>query len=314
VLGPTGVGKTAVAVELARFLGTRIISCDSMQVYEGFPVLTNQPNDPEDRCDLHELMGVVDPGRAISAPEYADMARPIIEGELAELGWGLLAGGSGLYMRAALAPLAAPGAADPEQRSRLEDLARREGSQTLHAELARLDPEAAALIDHRNVRRVVRALEGALSSGRKWSGRADLWEPEYYHPSLVIGLWMDRSALAQRILVRTESMLDAGAVEEVRRFCEERGEEATRPGRPGICSAIGYEDIWRYLRGEQSREETVERMACATRKYARRQITWLRKVRDAVMIEVKGQDAGEIARYIVALAEGVSDSGEPCTR
>jgi tRNA dimethylallyltransferase len=302
LLGPTGVGKTAVAVELAGLLGTSIVSCDSMQVYRGFPVLTNQPWAPEDRAYLHELVGFVDPTETMSAGEYAALARPLIERELTEHGWALVVGGSGLYMRAALAPLAAPGPVDSELRSRLEQRARAQGSESLHEELAGLDPDAAAAIDHRNVRRVVRALEGALGGGQ-WSGRDDLWKPAYYHDTLLVGLSMERSELAARILARTEKMVARGAVDEVKRFGQESGVEASRPGHAGIRSAIGYAEIWRYLTEEQSLSTAVEQIAAATRGYARRQVTWLRKVRDAVMIEAQGREAGDIARQILALAD-----------
>lgn len=310
LLGPTGVGKTAVAVELARALGTKVISCDSMQLYAGFPVLTNQPWAPEDGSELHELVGFVDPGETVSAGEYADLARPLIDRELAEHGWAVVAGGSGLYMRAALAPLAAPGPVDLDQRERLERLARSLGAGALHAELATLDPEAAASIDHRNVRRVIRALEGVLG-GTRWSGRQDLWEPVYYHPTLIVGLSMDRALLAERIRARTQRILGAGAVEEVRTFGDKRGVAAARPGRPGICSAIGYKEIWRYLAQEESLAETLERIAAATRGYARRQTTWLRKVRDAVMIEAQDREPSDIARQIISLAESSRHRKEP---
>jgi tRNA dimethylallyltransferase len=302
VLGPTGVGKTAVAVEVGKLLSTRIISCDSMQVYAGFPALTNQPWSPEDRPDMHRLVGFMDPEQVMSAGEYGALARPLVEQELAGRGWALVAGGSGLYMRAVLAPLAAPGPANPHQREKLEERARSDGAEVLHAELARLDPRAATAIDHRNVRRVIRALE-SVTSGSRWSGRGDLWEPAYYHRTLVVALSMDRPLLGERIRARTERMLEAGAVDEVKRFREERGKEATRPGLAGICSAIGYGEICRYLDDEQDRSETVEQIAAATRGYARRQATWVRKVRDAVMIEANGKDAGDIARQVIDLAD-----------
>jgi tRNA dimethylallyltransferase len=311
LLGPTGVGKTAVAVELARLLGTKIISCDSMQVYAGFPVLTNQPWGADDGRESHALVGTMDPGKPISAAEYAAMARPLVKSDLSEHGRGLVVGGSGLYMRAALAPLAASRPGDMKLRRKLEERARDEGPGVLHAELAQLDPDAAAAMDFRNVRRVIRALEGVLSDGGRWSGRSDLWAPDYYHSTLVVGLWMERDLLASRILARTERMLDAGAVEEVAQFRKQQGDEATRPGGPGICRAIGYGEIWRYIDGDQGRAETIEQIAAATRGYARRQITWLRKVRGAVMIELKGQDAGQVAREIVALEESVLDTKEP---
>jgi tRNA dimethylallyltransferase len=301
LLGPTGGGKTAVAVHLAALLGTRIISCDSMQVYKGFPVLTNQPWESEDQPDLHELVGFADPGLSLSAGEFADLARPLVDREMADSGCALVVGGSGLYMRAVLAPLAAMGPADPEERRRLEERARLEGPEALHADLARLDADAAATIDHRNVRRVIRALE-RVAGGERWSGRDDLWRPVYYRPTLIVGLSIARDELAERISRRTEKMLQAGAVDEARRFRQERGKEASRAGQPGLCSAIGYAEICRYLDSEQSRGDTAEQISAATRRYARRQATWLRRVRDAVMIDASGRGAEEIARDIAVLA------------
>jgi tRNA dimethylallyltransferase len=258
-----------------------------MQVYAGFPVLTNQPWAPQEHPELHELVGFADPERPLSAGEYAELAKPLVERELARHRYALIVGGSGLYMRAALAPLAATGRADIGVRNQLEERARSQGAGTLHAELAALDPEAAASIDYRNVRRVIRALESIHGEGGRWSGRRDLWEPEYYHPTIIVGLTMGSQALAQKIAVRTERMLDLGAVEEVRRFHQARDESVTRSGLPGICSAIGYGEICRLLSGELDRLVTAEQITAATRGYARRQGTWLRKVRDAVMIEVK---------------------------
>jgi len=121
---------------------------------------------------------------------------------------------------------------------------------------------------------------------------------------------MERAELAERILARTQSMLQSGAVEEVRRFSEKRGDALSRPGRPGICSAIGYQQIWRYVAHEQGMAETSEQITSATRGYARRQSTWLRKVNDAVMIEAQGGTPGEIARQILSLAERAGSAKE----
>jgi tRNA dimethylallyltransferase len=301
LLGPTGVGKTAVAVELARMLGARVVSCDSMQLYAGFPVLTNHPSDEEGK-GTHELVGLVDPGESLSAAAYAEMARPIIERQLKDCGWAVVAGGSGLYMRAALAPLAVPGTADMDVRRRLEQRAQKEGGGQLYAELVRVDAEAARSIDPHNLRRVVRALESVLVSGKAWSGRGDLWEPRYYRPTVIVGLTTDRDSLARRIEERTRMMVGKGAIDEVRRYLVERGEERTRPGAPGICSAIGYAEIYAYLKGEIGEARMIEEILAATRNYARRQLTWLRKVKDAVMIDVQGRDAPAIAKDVLESA------------
>jgi tRNA dimethylallyltransferase len=296
------VGKTAVAVAIARLLGVRVISCDSMQIYRGFPVLTNQPSREERAQVEHALLGFVDPVGSFSAAEYAESARPLIAGEAEQKGAALVAGGTGLYLRAALAPLAvAPG--DPEVRAWLEERAAAGGAGALHAELAALDPAAAGAIDPRNVRRVVRALEAVIAGGVEWSGRADLWSPQYDRPTLIATLSLDRSQLYDRIDARSRRIVDEGAVEEVLRFREERGREATVPGGPGIRSAIGYREIWACIEGELTRDETAEQIAAATRRYARRQLTWLRKLKDAVIIDVQDRDPEELARAILDVAD-----------
>jgi len=302
LLGPTGVGKTAVALELAQLLGTRIISCDSMQVYRGFRVLTNQPSVEEARSVAHALVGCVEPGETFSAAEYAALVRPLIGQDLADRGWALVVGGTGLYMRAALAPLAVAVDGDPVLRARLEARAAAEGPGVLHAELACLDPAAARAIDSRNVRRVVRALQAVTATGMAWSGRNDLWVPDYHHPTLVVGLVVERAELYRRIDARAVRIVHGGAVEEVRRFRQERGLEGTRPGGAGIRSAIGYPEICRYLEGRQTLDETVNQVAAATRRYARRQLTWLRKLGDAVIIDVRDRGPKEVTQDILTLA------------
>ena len=300
--GPTGVGKTDVALELARLLRTGIISCDSMQVYRGFSVLTNQPSAGKAQTVSHALVGCVEPGVAFSVTEYASLARPLIEQDLAHGGWALMVGGTSLYMRAALAPLALAADGDPVLRARLEARAAAEGPGALHGELARLDPAAARAIDFRNVRRVVRALEAVVATGKAWSGRDDLWAPDYDHPTVVVGLIVERAELYRRIDVRAARIVHRGAVEEVRRFRRERGLEETRPGGTGIRSAIGYPEICRYLEGQQTLDDTVNQVAAATRRYARRQLTWLRKLGDAVIIDVRDRGPEEVAQEILALA------------
>jgi tRNA dimethylallyltransferase len=310
ILGPTGVGKTAVATELARRLGTRIISCDSMQVYRGFPVLTNQPSPAEQAGVVHELVGVVEPAADFSAAEYASLARPLIEADLVRHGAALVVGGTGLYMRAALAPLAVSPTVDPEMRRRLEERAADEGPALLHRELAEQDPVAAAAIDPRNLRRVVRALEVIAHTGTPWSGRDDLWRPRYLHPTLLIGLMLDRGQLNARIDARARLIAEGGAVEEVGRL-RESGVSAAHSLSKGVATAIGYAEVVRFLDGLQTLEETAEQIAAATRRYARRQLTWLRKLGDLVIIDVHDRTPGEIAESILALVASGEHVKEP---
>jgi tRNA dimethylallyltransferase len=314
LLGPTGVGKTAVASELARLLGARVISCDSMQVYRGFPVLTNQPSVEESAACGHELVGCVEPGQTFSAAEYAARARLLIEDDLDGAGWALVVGGTGLYMRAALAPLAVAAGGNPTLRDRLEARAAADGPGALHAELARLDPAAAQAIDCRNVRRVIRALEAVTTTGKAWSGRDDLWSPAYSHPTLVVGLVLERTELCSRIDARAARIFNEGAVEEVRRFREQSAPTESQPGGAGIRSAIGYPEICRYLDGQQTATDTIDQIAAATRRYARRQLTWLRKLEDAVIIDVRDTAPRQTAQKIAdlaAVAASVQPNREP---
>ncbi len=148
----------------------------------------------------------------------------------------------------------------------------------------------------------MRALEAIRVSGKPWSGRSDLWEPDYYHPTLLVGLAREREELCRRIDLRAAQMLQQGAVEEVRHFRDTRAADETRPGGSGIRSAIGYSEICRLLDGEQTTEETVALIAAATRRYARRQLTWLRKLKDAVIIDAQDREPGEIGQEILEIA------------
>jgi tRNA dimethylallyltransferase len=316
ILGPTGVGKTAIATGLARRLGTGVISCDSMQVYRGFPVLTNQPTPEELDGVTHELVGIVEPAAEFSAAEYACLARPLIDEDLARHGTALVVGGTGLYMRAALAPLAVSPAADLELRRALEARAAAEWPAALHRELADRDPAAAAVIDPRNQRRVIRALEVVILTGSAWSGRQDLWEPRYFHRTLLTALVLDRKDLYERIDARARQIVEGGAVEEVRRFREGRGrsgagESGITAARSGIATAIGFAEIERYLDGLQTLDETVEQIAAATRHYARRQLTWLRKLSDLVIIDVHDRSAADLVEEILALVSSGHHVKEP---
>ncbi len=306
LFGPTGVGKTAVACHVAKQLATRVVSCDSMQLYRGFPVLTNQPRPEETLGVAQELVGVIDAGEEWSAVEYGRRARPLLEEDLARTGSAVIAGGTGLYLRAALAPLSAPEPVNPDLRRALEEQAAREGPAALHRELASRDAQAAEAIHPENTRRLVRALEVLMSSpGRTWSGRADLWAPDYHHHTLLVGLTMDRAALYRRVDHRAQSMFDGGAVEEVKAH---RAERPSSIERRGIERAIGYRELGNHLDGTISADEAVARLAAATRKYVRRQGTWLRKLRGAVIIDVSGRTDEESAALILAEARRARDA------
>lgn len=330
LFGPTGVGKTAVALEVARRLGVGVISCDSMQLYRGLPMLTNQPSAAELAACEHALVGVVDPDDEWTAAAYAAHAASAVDADLDRRGWALVVGGTGLYLRAALAPLAIPAVHDPVLRARLEARAQAEGPDTLHQELSRLDPGAAARIHPRNLRRVIRALEVVTVAGPgTWSGRDDLWRPAFRHPTVIVALTMERPLLHERIAARARAMVEGGAVDEVRADRARRAAGAGASANPavgaarpagaaapprdgrGVTKAIGYAEISAYLDGEATLEQTIERLTVATRRYARRQLTWMRRLADAAIIDVSRRTPADIAAEVVLLAEAGPSAAEP---
>ncbi len=299
LFGPTGVGKTAVGARVAETLGVRVISCDSLQVYRGLPILTNQPQAVDGR-HAEALVGVAGPEEEWTAAVYASRAVPLIEQDLATTGWAFISGGTGLYLRAALAPLAMAPPADAALRASLEERLRLEGPERLHSELAERDPTAAARIHPRNARRVVRALEISMGEpGGAFSERDELWKPRYRHPTLLVGLTMDRHELWERIDRRAREMVQRGAVEEVR-----HNRMVLQPGK-GAAKAIGYQEIVALLDGEATEQQTIDRIAQATRRYAKRQLTWMRRLEDAVIMDATGREPDDLARAVVDLAVGM---------
>ncbi len=290
LFGPTGVGKTAVALALADALRERgedpvAVSADALQVYEGLELLTGAAG-PAERARLeHRLISFLPLDASFSAGEYARLAHAEIDGLLADGRRPLVVGGTGLYLRAALTELTLrpPPPAGARERWSAE-LARR-GAPALHAELAARAPWAAEGIDPGDRQRIVRALE-LLEAGELEppAGPSELWSAETRHPTLLAGLTMEREALYARIEERVEAMVAAGAAAEVRR-AHAAGASAT------ARQALGFDEL---LRGD------LDAMKRRTRNYARRQLTWMRKLAEVRLIDVTGREpdavAGEILR------------------
>ncbi|HKS70644.1 MAG TPA: tRNA (adenosine(37)-N6)-dimethylallyltransferase MiaA [Ktedonobacterales bacterium] len=282
LVGPTATGKTALALALAERLRGELpgrpsdaptleaVSADSRQIYRLMDIATAKPT-PAERARLpHHLLDVVWPDESYTLAQYQADANAAIA-EIAGRGaLPLLVGGTGLYVRAVVDGLAIPAVAPaPELRAELEAEAAAHGPEALHARLAALDPDAAARIAPRNTRRLIRALEVTLLTGRPFSAQQGR-RPTPYRP-LLIGLNMDRAALYARAAARIEAMLAAGLVEETRTLVA-RGYDWTLPA----MSSLGYREIGAYLRGELTLEAAVERFALATHAYIRRQLTWFR--------------------------------------
>jgi tRNA dimethylallyltransferase len=270
LVGPTATGKTALALALAERQPLEVVSADSRMVYRWMDVGTAKPSPDELRRVPHHLIDVVDPDEPYSVATYqaqalAAIARIHRRGRLP-----LLVGGTGLYVRAVCDGLQIPAVApDPAFREALEQRAAREGSAVLQAELERVDPESAGRIDPKNVRRVIRALEVYRATGAPFSA----WQRRDPPPfrTIFVGLNRPRPDLDAGIDARVHAQVDAGLVEEVRSLAA-RGYDSTLPSMGGF----GYREIGQYLRGECDLATAIERYQQATRRYARRQLTWFR--------------------------------------
>ena len=269
VVGPTATGKSGLAIELARALGGEIVNADSMQLYQGMDIGTAKEPDAAWQGVPHHLLDIWPVTQAANVADYAKLARAAIDEIIARGRVPILAGGSGLYVRAALDDLDFP-RTDAAIRARLEEELGRAGAAALHARLAGLDPAAAAAILPSNARRIVRALEVIEISGRPFTATM----PAYLQnrPAVQIGLTLPRPELDRRIAARVDRMWQAGLEAEVRSLAA-RG---LRDGRTA-SRALGYQQLLRYLDGEWTLEEARLETIKATRRFARRQESWFRR-------------------------------------
>lgn len=287
IFGPTGVGKTAVAAALAERLRERgerpvAVSADALQVYRGLEVLTGVASASEQARLEHRLVSFLAVDRPFSAGEYARLAHQEIDGLLAEGATPIVVGGTGLYLRAALSDLDLRPPVDPAVRARFEERSPAE----LHAELRDRAPQLAERVRPSDRQRLVRAL-ALLEQGIEYPpppgvGSEGLWTAETRRPTRLIALVMEREALYAAIEARVDAMLAAGAGDEVRR--------ADAAGAAGTArKALGFAEL---LAGDE------EGMRRRTRNYARRQLTWLRKLPGAELVDVTGRSPADVAAAI----------------
>ena len=271
VVGPTAVGKTAVAVRLAELTAIEVVSADSRQVYRGLDIGTGKPTPDERAVVAHHLLDVVEPGERYHAARFRSDARAAIADIHARGRLPVVVGGTGLYVRALLKGLTPAPPADPALRAELETIARAHGSPALHARLAALAPDAARRLHPNDRVRVVRAIEihtrgaGAAAGAPdgNWSGPAHAWR------LVMIGLGRDRAALNAAIAARAHAMLARGMMDEVRRLLE-AGHDPERPPMDGI----GYRPLALAARGGLPVAEALRLMIRDTTRYAKRQMTW----------------------------------------
>jgi tRNA dimethylallyltransferase len=283
IFGPTASGKSAIAEALAERLPARLISADAMQVFRGVPVLTNQSQDPVALVAIWEL------DHETSVGEYAELAHRAVDSALLDGLTPIVVGGTGLYLRAALADLQLPPAPAAGARERWERAYDELGPRRAHELLAERDPDAAARVHPNDRRRIVRALELADTGSSLAPGEGRLWSEEMRHPTLAFGLEVPRHELDRRIAQRTRTMFERGAAEEARRALAGPISTTARTIH-GLLEAA-----------ELPQDEAIEALARRTRRYASYQRKWMRRLPGLVSLPAD-RPPGEVADAILEMA------------
>jgi tRNA dimethylallyltransferase len=294
LFGPTAVGKTGVAIEVAERLRERgedpvAVNCDSIQVYRGLETLSGTATEEERGRLEHRLVSFVEPGEEFSAGRYAELAHAEIDSLLEAGRRPIVVGGTGLYLRAALADLDLRPPVRADVREQVERELAERGSEALHAEL---EPELAESVDPNDRKRIARLTELARAGIEAAHGGEGMWTAELRHPTLLVGMTVDREELARRIDARVDRMIATGAAEEARE-AHEAG--ASRTAR----AALGFEQLLGEIDAAPS-AETVDAIKSAHRSYARRQLTWMRRMEGVTLIDRSGRDDEEVAAEVVA--------------
>ena len=286
IFGATATGKSALALALARRVPCEIVSVDAMQVYEGVEILTNQPGADERAEVPHHLVGYLPLAKTSSVGAHAPLAQAAVDAAAGRGALPLVVGGTGLYLRAALADLDLPPAVDASERARWEQMYDERGAAVAFGELERRDPRAAERLHANDRQRVVRALELSERGASLAPQRDRLWQGGLRVPTVVAVVSWPRADLRARIRMRTEAMLAGGAVDEVRALRDAGVEPSATAAR-----ILGLEQIGAYLRGDRSLADVAAEITLRTGQYARRQETWARRIPEA--IELAGADGPE---------------------
>ncbi len=299
IVGPTASGKSSLAERLAVTLGSAVVSVDAMQVYRGMDIGTAKTPVDERACELM-MVDVCDVGDDYSVRLFQRDARACVDALLASERTPVLCGGTGLYLDAVIDEMDFPaGQMGSEARERYEAIARDEGALALHELLRGRDPKSAELIHPNNVRRVVRALE-MLDEGVSYAAKHEgLRARRPHYDALLFGITMDRERLYKRIDARVDAMVEAGLVDEVRALAEGGLAETLT-----AMQAIGYKEVVAYLDGALTLDEAIDEVKRRSRRYAKRQLSWLRRDGRVRWLDYDRLDEDEAARIVLAALDG----------
>ncbi len=275
IVGPTASGKSSLALEIAKRNKGEIISCDSMQIYKRMNIGTAKPTADELAAVRHHLIDIIEPTESFSSEDYVQYATAAIEDCVSRKKLPIICGGTGLYLDALLrGGNAAPSVGDPEIREKLKARVRRKGISVLYEELRVVDPESAAIIHPNNEHRIIRALEIYYACGKTKSELDKLSQSfeSPYDATVICLSYFDRELLYWRIEQRVDLMLADGLLEETEALMKEGIFEQNGTA----AQAIGYKELLGYLDGTRTLEEAIDDLKTATRRYAKRQLTWFR--------------------------------------
>jgi len=301
IVGPTGVGKSEVALLLAQRLGGEIISVDSMQVYQSMDIGTAKPSQEERGKVKHHLVDICPVDADFTVAEYQRLARQAISEIQSRGKLPILVGGSGLYLRAVVDDLSFPPQDESSETRRiLHQEAEKKGVESLYEELKTVDPEAASRIHPHNLRRIIRALEVYKITGNPFSQYRKVWDKRQSMCGLtMIGVTAPRGELYRRVEARVDRMLGKGLLEEVRTLAA-KGFGAVITAK----QALGYKELLEYLEGKVCFEEAVTRIKVNSRHFAKRQLTWFRRDPRIIWFERgAGESAKELADRIESYLE-----------
>jgi len=305
IVGPTATGKSALGVALAHRLQGEVVSCDSTAVYRGFDIGTDKLPIAQQEGIPHHMVDIVDPGEEYSAARYAREAAAVIRDITARGKMPILVGGTGLYYRALTRGFFPGPARDTALRTRLERVAQRKGVECLYRWLARLDPPSALRIQPRDLKRLIRALEVYLLTGRPLTEHFAMTEPALPEYRIVtFALSVEKAETAARVAQRVEAQFEGGLLQEVRGLLARGVPETVHP-----FSGLVYRQIMEHLGGERDEAATRELIVRENRRYAKRQLIWFRKEPNLRWIHAAGgreETLEEVARALTAM-ESVPD-------